>query len=251
MTVPLRVMLNYYGSKWKLAKHYEPPRYGTVVEPFAGGAAYSLHHHDRRVVLCDLDEKLIAVCRYLIRASATEIRSLPLLEPSQRCADLPVIQEAKWLIGWNVGMGHSLNQQLSKWALSGDRQVSYWGAERRERIAAQVGHIRHWRAYHCHYSDAPVNGPATWFIDPPYQGAGKHYKMSSTSIDFGALGDWCRSRPGQVMVCENEGASWLPFRHFRGMVGMQGKRSIEVVWSRDDAFQLPLFQAQDRAWVEV
>jgi hypothetical protein len=47
---------------------------------------------------------------------------------------------------------------------------------------------------------------------------------------------------GQVIVCENDGATWLPFRHFREVqannhpAGKEGKagKSIEAVWLSDE-----------------
>jgi len=73
------------------------------------------------------------------------------------------------------------------------------------------------------YLEAP-DVEATWFIDPPYQvngsgsehtwfpqGMGYGHGCRSSDLDFAALGEWCQSRQGQVMVCEQSGATWLPF----------------------------------------
>jgi hypothetical protein len=54
-----------------------------------------------------------------------------------------------------------------------------------------------------------------------------------------ALGDWCKTRPGQVIVCENDGATWLPFRHFRDIqsstsAGHGKKISKEAIWLSDE-----------------
>ncbi len=57
---------------------------------------------------------------------------------------------------------------------------------------------------------------ATWFVDPPYQNMGKLYKENK--IDYQELGTYCRERLGQVMVCENEGADWLPFEKLTEIV---------------------------------
>ena len=52
-------------------------------------------------------------------------------------------------------------------------------------------------------------------------------------IDYSALADWCHSRKGQVIVCENEGADWLPFERLCEQVGAnRAKRSMEVIWHR-------------------
>lgn len=113
-------------------------------------------------------------------------------------------------------------------------------------------HFTRWREalghpddYECDYRECPVTGQATWFVDPPYQVAGVRYRYNSTRIDFAALGDWCRSLDGQVIVCENDGADWLPFRWHRAVPscawrGPQpdsydgiARVSREVIWTND------------------
>jgi 16S rRNA G966 N2-methylase RsmD len=111
------------------------------------------------------------------------------------------------------------------------RPGSFWGERVRETIAAQVEKIRHWQLIEGDYSQCVLDGPATWFIDPPYQLAGKHYRHGSSDIDFAALAAWCRTREGQVIVCENEGADWLPFEPLDAVKTTRaGRRSREVVW---------------------
>jgi 16S rRNA G966 N2-methylase RsmD len=76
-----------------------------------------------------------------------------------------------------------------------------------------------------------ISEPATWFIDPPYQKAGRHYRFGPDQIDYDELATWCLSRPGQVIVCENEGADWLPFQNLSEVKTTRaGRRSREVVW---------------------
>ena len=110
----------------------------------------------------------------------------------------------------------------------------------RTTIASGVVALRHWKVFNCSYSDCPVTAPATWFIDPPYEGAGKHYKFGSEGIDFVALAEWCRSRKGQVIVCENDGAAWLPFRELASVKTTRAhRRSKEVVWTNDLGVEHP------------
>lgn len=99
----------------------------------------------------------------------------------------------------------------------------------------QVGKIRHWRIIEGSYESAP-DVEATWFIDPPYEVAGNQYPCSAADIDFAALGAWCRARRGQVMVCENDGAQWLPFKPFRRIQGVRdagASSSTEAIWTND------------------
>jgi hypothetical protein len=116
----------------------------------------------------------------------------------------------------------------------GTHSTEFWGPEIRARIASQLEYIRHWIAIEGQYSDCP-DLDATWFVDPPYRRAGKYYVRPSGSIDFAHLAQWCKSRKGQVIVCENEGADWLPFVPFRAIKATSGARrsglSKEVIWT--------------------
>lgn len=231
----LRPFFPYYGSKWLLAPRYEAPRFDRIVEPFAGGAGYSLRYPSRDVVLCDLDPIICALWRYLIGASRKEILALPLMELGQSTDDLSVCQEAKWLIGFwlNPASANGGNKTLSKWSRQNliERPGSVWSARTRSRIARQVPAIRHWTVIEGNYADLDVSEPATWFVDPPYQAAGRHYRKGSKDIDFAHLGAWCRSLPGQVAVCENDGADWLPFEPVHsGRSQVKGRKSAEVVY---------------------
>lgn len=236
MTPTLRPFFTYYGGKWSTAPRYQPPRHDLVIEPFAGSAGYSVRLHARRVLLADLNEQVIGTWRYLIAASADEIRTLPLLAVGQCVYDLPVCQEARWLIGWWTNKGAaSPHISMSAWGRVPAYASQFWGERVRERLARQVDHIRDWTAVQIDYQDLPDH-EATWFIDPPYSGkAGRRYPHNA--VDYPALADWCKARPGQVIVCEQEGADWLPFEPLhtaKATVGSHKTRSTcpEVAWQR-------------------
>ena len=85
-------------------------------------------------------------------------------------------------------------------------------------------------------------------MDPPYIGAdrvsrwrgggvvetrpvGDRYRCNTRGIDFAELGAWCQSLPGQVIACENVGATWLPFRPFIAAKGNVARGvSHEAIW---------------------
>lgn len=229
----LRPFFGYYGGKWRDAvKHYPPPEHETIVEPFAGSAGYSLRYAERNVVLCELDPILAAVWKYLINVSPGEIRRIRDLGPDECVDDLKVSEEARWLVGlWLNRATTSPRKSPSKWMRDKIRPGSFWGTRVRETIASQVDSIRHWKVYNCSYVDCPVTDAATWFVDPPYQEAGTHYRFGSKQIDFSELAKWCTSRPGLVIVCENDGASWLPFEKLAQVKTTRAnRRSKEVVW---------------------
>jgi len=116
-------------------------------------------------------------------------------------------------------------------------QSHFWGESIRSRIAQQVARIRHWKVQHGFYWQAP-DVEADWFVDPPYEGKpGLQYRThGSRNFDYGALAAWCIERRGQTIVCEAQGASWLPFRPFHTAAGMQGTKrtgiSREAIWHR-------------------
>ncbi len=239
MTTALKPFFTFYGGKWRAARFYPPPNHGTIIEPFAGSAGYSLRYPDRKVWLVDLDIKIVATWRYLIGVSSKEILALPDIGLDQTIDDLSVCEEAKLLIGWWLNKGsaqpkRSPSSNMRK-SLRGenprDPPSGWWGSKIRERIASQLDQIRHWNLIEGDYTSAP-NVDATWFIDPPYSKAGKHYTHSS--IDYTALSTWCQSRPGTVIACENVGATWLPFKPWRKIKANEskggGKVSHEAIW---------------------
>jgi site-specific DNA-adenine methylase len=232
----LRPFFGYYGGKWRdTPRNYPAPRFETIVEPFAGSAGYALRHHQKKVVLCERDPQIAAVWRYLLKATPDEIRAIPDLPRDGTVDDLSVAEEAKWLVGmWLNRAIARPRKSPSKWMRSNVRPGSFWGERVRNTIAQQLDAIRHWSLLEGDYSLCEVDGPATWFIDPPYQLAGKHYRFGSSEIDFRFLAQWCRSRDGQVIVCENEGADWLPFEALDVVkTARAGRRSREVVWLSD------------------
>lgn len=227
----LRPFFKYYGAKWKLAPKYPAPRHDTIVEPFAGAAGYSLLHPDRRVILVEKYPVLAGIWRYLIKATPGEIMRLPDLRPGQAVDDLEIPQEARWLIGFRINAATATPaRRPGKWMREEPDSIRFWGPSARAMIAGQVDAIRHWQVIEGEYSAAP-HVAATWFVDPPYQGAGVHYKHGSALIDYAQLGEWCRTRQGEVMVCENIGASWLPFEPFVPCWGAI-RYTTEALWHR-------------------
>lgn len=231
--------INYYGAKANAAHRYPAPNYPMIVEPFAGGAGYSLAHRDSRVLLFDLSQDVIGAWRYLIETPGSEILRLPVLAVGQSIpAELPV--GARLLIGFNtmISSSHAQSRLVKKAAT---RPRWFWGASRRRSLAALADEIKHWQAHVGSYCDLPQY-ECTWFIDPPYQGnAGRHYKHGSQAIDYAHLGEWCRDRRGQAIVCEGGSASWLPFqplfeaKGFTHKAGGDRRLSTEVIWTGPSA----------------
>ncbi len=221
---PLRPFFSFFGGKWTLAPRYPAPVFGTIVEPFSGSAGYSTRYSDREVVLIEREPVVAALWRWLIGVSVDEVMGLP-LDPEARHA-LPLAPRS--LIGFWCGRGRTqpANTSTSPWLLSGKWPSSFWGEYARRRIAEQVPRIRHWRLIEGDYTSAP-DVEATWFVDPPYVGS-RHYRACVG--DYAELGAWCRGRRGQTIVCEQKGATWLPFVHFRDAKSINRGVNTEVVW---------------------
>ena len=232
----LKPFFSYYGSKWRMAGKMPVPLFDTLIEPFAGSAGYSLRHHQKQVKLYDLDPIICALWGYLIRSRSAEILALPDLKSDQSVDDLKICEEAKSLIGFWINKGCS--HPCKTWGAWGrnpehrSKACNFWGPGVRQRIASQQQFIRHWTIEQSSYASIP-KVDATWHIDPPYQVKGYHYRCSSKGIDYPHLGQWCKSLPGQVMVCENEGADWLPFLPLGSVKATTGV-SKEVLWSASE-----------------
>ncbi len=227
----LRPFWRYYGGKWRAAPRYPQPLHATIVEPFAGAAGYSLRYPDREVILVERYHTIAEIWRWLIGASVDEVLAIP---ETDDVADLPewVPQGGRWLVGFCMNSSASTPRRTlsagRRMLRAAGGQHEGWTEAQRARVAAQVPAIRHWQVIEGDYTAAP-DIAATWFIDPPYTVGGKHYVHHR--IDRTALAAWCRSRRGQAVVCESDGADWLPFQPFGECIGLGARRSREAIWT--------------------
>jgi hypothetical protein len=231
LKVILRPFFSYYGSKWRLARLYPPPRHRRLVEPFAGSAGYALRHPSREVTLYERNPVVAGLWQYLTRVTAEEIMRLP--ANVQDVAALPC-QEARWLVGFWMTVA-SWRPRRRPVGRVRRHPHKGWGGAVRLRVATQLPFIRHWKVV-CGDGRLAAPGPATWFVDPPCSSrAGGEY--GGPPPDYARLGEWCRGLPGQVIVCEQAGAAWLPFRPLAvadGCRGGKGNRvNAEAFWLND------------------
>lgn len=197
-----------------------------------------MRHFAKDVLLIDKSDVVCGVWDYLIKTSVQEIERLPDIYAGESVDDLPICQEAKWLIGfWCNNGAASPCKTPSPWAAKQTQHHKNWNTLGRARCALQAPLIRHWKILRGSYQDAP-DVRATWFIDPPYQGKqGSYYPFGSALVDYTDLGEWCLSRSGQVIVCEGIDANWLPFSSFGMVQGSPGARrngkGMEMVWTNE------------------
>lgn len=228
----LKPFWRYYGGKWRAAPHYPAPAFSTIVEPFAGAAGYSLRYPDRQIVLVEKYPTICEMWRYLIGVKPSEVRRIPEVDDVDLLPSW-VPQGARWLVGFSMNSACSTPRRTlsvgRRKLRAMHRQFEGWTPALRERVASQVEQIRHWKVIEGDYSLAP-DVPATWFVDPPYDNkAGSYYVHSK--VNYADLSAWCRTRRGQVLVCENEGATWAPFQPFMTLKpGVNGHGSREVLW---------------------
>lgn len=226
----LRPFISFYGGKWRIAPYYPAPKYNRIIESFAGSAGYAVTYAQCEVTLVEIDPVIAGLWGYLIHVSEKEILALP-IDVIEDVRSLNVCQEAKSLIGFWINKGSNAPKNIpTLWAANFGKENSVWGVTIRQRIANQLEYIRHWKVLNASF-DSVDNECATWFIDPPYNNrVGRHYKHKF--FEYDRLSAWCKERKGQVIVCENEGADWLPFISFRDTKNQIGTQSKEVIWTQ-------------------
>lgn len=219
-------MFYFYGRKQRIANKYPEPLYDTIIEPFSGSAAYSMLYHDKKVILNDIDIKIYKTWEYLINCNSQQIRNLPILNKGQTLDDIDfnyLKDEEKYLIGFFLNPGSSQPKKSPG-------NFCAWNDKNKELLSENIKKVKHWEIFNRDYKDLD-NVTATWFIDPPYQIQGKWYKYNNKLIDYNYLKDWCLSRKGQIIVCENKGANWLPFEELLKLRG-QKNTNIEVIFTK-------------------
>lgn len=202
-------MFSYFGSKSKIVKHYPAPTLKTIIEPFAGAAWYSLTHYapDVQVILCDKNPIIAGLWRWMIRVTPQEALAIPEPKPGDDIRELPICQEVRWWLGFWINHGSSSPRNIAtEWSVGKGKETRIPFAK--QRLADFCLKIRHWKILEGDWFNIP-NQLATWFIDPPYQFGGSNYVYNA--INYKRLAHWAKSRRGQVVVCEGEGADWMQF----------------------------------------
>jgi site-specific DNA-adenine methylase len=219
-------MFNYYGGKGSLVDHYPKPKFDKLIEPFAGGANYALKYFEKEVILFDKNKDICKVWQYLINASEKDILGLPKMKKGDTLDSYEyrnLTTDEKRFLGLLVNAGFT----------GGAKTVTEWVGEIESGLrntATQLYKIKHWTIANKAYWDIKENYEATWYIDPPYQYGGSKYPCGSKDINFGALSDWCKTRNGHVIVCENTKANWMEFKPLVVNHGQQFK-TVEAIWT--------------------
>ena len=224
-------MWGYYGSKSKIIDLYPSPSHDKIIEPFAGTAQYALKYWEKEVLLVEKYDVIVKLWKWLQKCSKDDVLGIRQLKCGENVDDFKWnCEEEKWLIGFIISGAPSMPKKTAtKWKTvirpnTQNYKLKY--------IASNLHKIKHWEIKMGSYVDIP-NQKASWFIDPPYIDVGKYYKHGSKDIDFVSLGEWCRTREGQVIVCEKTGATWLPFEHLTTSRGNLYQHQ-EAIWTNQE-----------------
>lgn len=203
-------MWSYYGSKTTMVDLYPPPKHNLIIEPFAGAAKYSMKYFENDVILVDKYDVIVKIWKWLQQCSPGDILKLPRLKTGEKIRDYNLdCEEAYLFMGFIIAAGGQSPRNTCSpncERLRPDRIDT-----RLKQHAADLFKIKHWQIFHDGYQNIG-NGNATWFIDPPYEFGGDVYIESNKAINFKHLAEWCKSRKGQVIVCENTKATWMDFK---------------------------------------
>lgn len=214
-------MFYYYGRKKQIVKYYPPPNYDTIIEPFAGSAAYSLNDGNwkKKVILIEKDERVADIWKWLINdASAEDILNMEDLHIGDRTSKFLHIIHAVTKMAFKYKKIKVTPVLERNWEIS------------RRYMANNLYKIKHWQIICGDFTVAP-DIEATWFIDPPYKGAsGQGYHYDSDLIDYNFLTEWVKQREGEVIFCEGENGDYLPFETLLELKGVAGKSSKEKIY---------------------
>src|SRR6266404_8656001 len=95
-------MFYYYGGKRRLARFYPSPAYSTIIEPFAGSAAYGVTHlvpvkgvrTVERVILVEKDPRVCEIWERLLAMDEDELLNYPIPKAGQRTSDFLLMTSA-------------------------------------------------------------------------------------------------------------------------------------------------------------
>ena len=218
-------MFSYYGGKSKIIKYYPEPIYDTIIEPFAGSARYSLRFFEKNYWLNDSYKIISDIWNWIINLTPKDIAGIPELHKGDDLRNLDIDPIVRSFLGFVINSGVAYPHNV----------VTKWCEEKKEfirhkaRLLKYCGKLTHWKVTNLDYLELP-DIEATWFIDPPYQNGGDRYIKKD--IDYNKLAEWCLSRKGQVIVCENSSADWMPFKPLKELYG-QKKKTLEVIWYKE------------------
>lgn len=227
-------MFYYYGAKNMLARYYPEPKFNLIIEPFAGSAAYTCFHLHKnpnlKTILSDKNDDVATTWDFLLKCSERDIINYSIPHIGGYAYD--------FLIKTCSASNASSKCNKMKYTERLDRVFQI----QKRRILKFLPIRDRITFIHCEYQELD-NYSGTWFIDPPYQiketngsifqnGDGYAKDCGTNQINFKELSEYSLERSGQVIVCEKEGADWLPFEKFHTNKTSLNKIYNEVIFTR-------------------
>jgi site-specific DNA-adenine methylase len=213
-------VFSYYGGKGRIARYYPKPQYPLIIEPFAGGSWYSTFNLPEKAILVDPDPIIVETWRWLIHeATVEDLKGFPDYIPKTRMIkQTPAGKDYFYRFWGNRG-------SIAPKNFAGSFNKKSWIS-----AISRLPKIKSWKIIQGTYR-CLGNIEATWFIDPPYQSEGKGSLYKFSEVNYDDLHDFCLSRRGQVIVCDREGADWMPFKPLeRATKGQRNQLLKEVYW---------------------
>jgi hypothetical protein len=233
-------LFKHFGSKWLSARTLPPPEHPRIVEPFAGGAGYSLRHTTLNVYLAEADGHVYDLWQWLIeQATEQAIRDIPIDLPEGTDIRSLSLSEGQQLLlkHWQRTNNVGNCWTVSPWG----NKPGQWTANTRARVASEFHEVKHWKMLgrDAFFWLEKFDIEATWFIDPSYQ---FNYQYRQPPVDYLALAALVQQKRGQRIVCEavcpktGDVPTWLPFKPFGERVTSRRKstnnhHSKELLWT--------------------
>jgi len=186
-----RTLFPYSGSKARLIKHLPAPPEGTttIIEPFAGSLAYSMHYRPQRLICAEASPDVRRLLRYLSERFEPRLRYLESL-PIERVtinvfAEKHGLSEAEQTLVRLFTSGAYKGQLSSKILYPQHKMkldhdtIDYFASLGRESFL-MADDFR--RVY-----DLPSDDTTWTFIDPPYMGTKANYAKGCGNMDAAAV----------------------------------------------------------------
>ena len=231
-------LFKWFGSKWLSSRLLPEPRHDVIVEPFAGGAGYSLRHAEKCVHIAETDPHISKLWKWLLKG-ATQAKILEIPRGVKEGTDIRTLGlsdgQALLLKSWQRTNNVGDCWTISPWG----NKPGQWTANTRARVAEEVHAVKHWTFIEGGATAAfALTLEATWFVDPPYQ---FNYSYRSVPLDYSKLSSSVRRLRGQVMVCEaicpktGNVPKYLPFKFWGERITSRRKvtenhHSKELLW---------------------
>lgn len=226
-------MWSYYGNAKNRVDAYPKPKFNKIIEPFAGSAQYSLKYFENDILLVDKYPVIIKIWHFLQQASAQDVLRLPRMKTGEKLDDYNFDCEGeKLLMSFLIGFGSAAPRKTVTKKLDARPNFINFNLQK---IAGNLFKIKHWVIRQGSFESID-NIEATWFLDAPYQHGGHIYIESNKNIDFPTLAKWPTSRAGQLIVCENDKANWLPFKPMVSHKTLSGQNKEVIYTNLPSAF---------------